>query len=137
LWKLIHKESGNSQQDCNIITNDWENIITNPQIVYDRFNTFTEVNKKILSQNNYHCPKQNTKFKIKNCSQTMFIAPVTETEVEQTIKGLKTNSAAGFDKIPVSLVKQWLGCFVKPLTHIYNVSFQIGIFPDTKKKATS
>jgi hypothetical protein len=66
----------------------------------------------------------------------MFIAPVTEIEVEQTIKGLKTNSAAaGFDEIPVSLVKQCLGCFVKPLTHIYNVSFQIGIFPDSKKKA--
>jgi hypothetical protein len=33
LWKLINKEFGNSQQKCNIIINDWENIITNPQIV--------------------------------------------------------------------------------------------------------
>jgi outer membrane lipoprotein-sorting protein len=30
LWKLINKESGNSQQNCNIIINDGENIITNP-----------------------------------------------------------------------------------------------------------
>jgi hypothetical protein len=65
----------------------------------------------------------------------MFIAPVTEIEMEQTIKGLKTNSAAGFDEIPMSLVKQCLGYFVKPLTHIYNVSFQTGIFPDIMKKA--
>jgi hypothetical protein len=44
LWKLINKEYGNSQQNCNIIINDGENIITNPQIVSDRFNTFfTEV----------------------------------------------------------------------------------------------
>jgi hypothetical protein len=64
----------------------------------------------------------------------LFIAPVTEIEVEQTIKGLKTNSAAGFDKIPVSLVKQCLGYFVKPLAHIYNVSFLSGIFPDVMKK---
>jgi hypothetical protein len=60
----------------------------------------------------------------------MFIAPVTEIEVEQTINGLKANSAAGFDEIPMSLVKQCLGYFVKPLAHIYNVLFQTGIFPD-------
>jgi hypothetical protein len=97
-------------QNCNIIINEGENIITNPQIVSDRFNTFfTEITEELLSQNNYHCLKQNTKFKIKNCSKIMFIPPVTEIEVEQTIKGLKTNSAAGFDEIPWSLVKQCLG----------------------------
>jgi hypothetical protein len=68
------------------------NTISNPPIVSDRFNTFfTEVTEELLSQNNYHCLKQNTTFKIKNCSETMFIPPVMETEMEQTIKGLKTN----------------------------------------------
>jgi hypothetical protein len=33
----------------------------------------------------------------------MFIAPVTEIDVKHTIKGLKTNSAAGFDGITMSL----------------------------------
>jgi hypothetical protein len=33
------------------------------------------------------------------------------------------------------LVKKCLGYFVKPLTHIYNVSFQNEIFPDIMKKA--
>ena len=51
--------------------------------------------------------------------------------MEQTIKCLTTNSAAGFDEIPMFLVKQCLGYFVKPLTHIYNVSYQTGIFPYT------
>jgi hypothetical protein len=79
LWKLINKDSGNSQQNCNIVINDGENIITNSQIVSDRFNTlFTYVIKELLSQNNYQCFKQNTKFRIKNCSETMFIAPATE-----------------------------------------------------------
>jgi hypothetical protein len=53
--------------------------------------------------------------------------------VEQTIKGLKTNSAADFDEVPLSFTKQCLGYFVKPLTHIYNVSFQTGIFSDNEK----
>jgi hypothetical protein len=96
---------------------------------------FTEVIEELLSQNNHHCLTQNTKFKIRNCSKTMFIAPVTEVVLEETIKGLKTNLAAGCDGIPMSLVKQCLGYFVKPLTHIYNVPFQTGIFPDIMKKA--
>jgi hypothetical protein len=64
--ELINKESGNSQQNCNIIINGGENILTNPQIVSDRFNTFfTKVIEELLSQTNYHYLKQNTKFKIK------------------------------------------------------------------------
>jgi hypothetical protein len=65
----------------------------------------------------------------------MFVAPVTETEVERVIKGLKKNSSPGFDEIATSLVKQFLCHFIKPLVHIYNVSIQTGIFPDMMKKA--
>jgi len=75
------------------------------------------------------------KFQIKNCSETLFAAPVTETVVEHVIKGLKKNSSTGFDEIPTFLVKQCLCYFIKPLVHIYNVSFQTGIFPDMMKKA--
>jgi hypothetical protein len=51
LWKLINKESGNSQLNCNIIINYGEKIITNPQTVSDRFNTFfAEVIEALLSQ---------------------------------------------------------------------------------------
>ena len=64
----------------------------------------------------------------------MFAAPVTVSEVGQVINSLKSNSSAGFDEIPMSLVKQCLCYFKKPLVHIYNVSFQTGIFPDMMKK---
>jgi hypothetical protein len=65
-------------------------IITNPQTITERFNIyFTEVIEDLLSQVNYHCPQQYLQFQIKNCSETMFVDPVTETEVEQVIKSLK------------------------------------------------
>jgi hypothetical protein len=135
MWKLINKESGNTQQICNIIINDGGEIITNLQIVSDKFNIFfTELIEDLSSQNNYPCLKQNLKFQIKNCPETMFVARVTLIEVEQAIKSLKSNSSAGFDEIPMPLVKQCLYYFVKPLVHIYNVSFQTGIFPDMMKK---
>ena len=65
----------------------------------------------------------------------MFIYPVTEIEMERVIKSLKNCSSAGFDEIHMSVVKQCLGYFTKPLVHIYNVSFQTGIFPDMMKLA--
>jgi len=64
----------------------------------------------------------------------MFISPVTETEMERVIKSLKNSSSAGYEEIHMSLVKQCLGYFIKPLVHIY-VSFQTGIFPDMMKQA--
>lgn len=66
LWKSINKETGNSQQTCNIIINNRDNIITNPQIVSDRFNIFLEeVIEDLLSRNNCHCLKQNLQVQIK------------------------------------------------------------------------
>ena len=89
LWKVINKEISNSHQVSNIIINTGAKIITNPQKITERFNIyFTEVIEDLLSQVNYHSPQQYLQFQIKNCSETRFVAPVTETEVEQVIKGL-------------------------------------------------
>jgi hypothetical protein len=55
--------------------------------------------------------------------------------VEKIIKSLKSKTAAGFDEILMTLVKQCLCYFIKPLVHVYNISLQTGIFPDMMKKA--
>jgi hypothetical protein len=92
LWKLLNKEIGNSHSEPNIIINNGGKIITNPQIITERFNTyFMEVTEDPLAQVSYHYPQQHLNFQIKNCSETTFMAPVTETEVEKAVKGLKIN----------------------------------------------
>ena len=63
----------------------------------------------------------------------MFVAPVSVTEVEQVTESLKSNSSAGFDEILMSLVNHYLCYYIKSLVHIYNVSYETGIFPDTVK----
>jgi hypothetical protein len=101
------KETGNSQQKPNIMIRAGDKIITNPQKITEKFNSyFTEVIEDLLSQVNHHCPQQHLKFQTKHCSETMFVAPVTETAVIQVIKGLKNNSSVGFDEtMPVSFHK--------------------------------
>jgi hypothetical protein len=67
LWKITNKEIGNSRHVSNFIINTRAKIITNPQIITERFNIcFTEVIEDLLSQANYHCPQQYLQFQIKN-----------------------------------------------------------------------
>jgi hypothetical protein len=65
----------------------------------------------------------------------MFISPVTENEVKEVINKLKGKFSAGFDDLPEILVKHCSHLIAKPLTHIFNLSFKFGIFPDMMKKA--
>jgi hypothetical protein len=70
-----------------IINNTGEDIITNPQIVSDRFNIFfTEIIEDLLFQYNYHCLMHNLKFQIKKCSETIFVAPVGIIEVDRQLR---------------------------------------------------
>jgi hypothetical protein len=65
----------------------------------------------------------------------MFVSPVTENEVENIINKLKGKSSARFDEIPEFLVKRCSNYIKEPLTHIFNISLSLGIFPDLMKKA--
>jgi hypothetical protein len=65
-------------------------------------------------------------------STTLFISPVTESKVEGIIKNLKNPYSAGFDEIPEIVLKKGVQHIIKPLTHIFNLSLQTGIFPGLK-----
>jgi hypothetical protein len=105
-------------------------------MITEKFSSyFIEITEDLLSQVNHYFPQHHSTFYMKNCSETMFIVPTTETELIQINKDLKNNSSTGFDEIPTFLVKQCLCHFIKPLVHIYNTSFQTGTFPDLMKIA--
>jgi hypothetical protein len=44
--------------------------------------------------------------KINSCNATMFIFPVTETEIEEVIKNFQEKYSAGIDEIPDYVVKK-------------------------------
>jgi len=58
MWKLINRESGKTQQACNVVINIRDKTITNPQIESDRFNTFFTEVIDLLSQKNQPCFKR-------------------------------------------------------------------------------
>jgi hypothetical protein len=121
MWKLINKEMGNSQCNSDYTIKSGNELITSPQVVSDRFNTFfVEVIEDLLLQKNVLDQKKNRQFFVMECSKTM---------------SLKSNVFTGFDEIPMLIVKRCLCYVIRPLVHIYNISLQTGIFPEMVKIA--
>ena len=68
------------------------------------------------------------------CSCSMFLEPTTPPEVIRVLATLK-NSSPGWDGVKVSLIKEVQEFLVVPLTHVINLSFSQGVFPDDLKTA--
>jgi hypothetical protein len=101
VWQIINKETGrtfSNKQDIKIIWNSEE--ITNLKNVAELFNSyFVNISEELLKKNGNRMPNSvNQHFKIKESTNTMFLFPVTESEVEKVAKGLKNKLSAGIDE---------------------------------------
>jgi hypothetical protein len=65
----------------------------------------------------------------------MKIIPVTEIEVIDIIKSLKNKDSSGYDGISNNILKYCAKDISKPLTSIFNLSLETGVFPDRFKFA--
>ena len=64
--------------------------------------------------------------------ETFHLDDVSDHEVVRIIADFG-DAAAGFDNIPMKVIKTVIHEIVNPLTHIFNCSFLTGIFPDKLK----
>jgi hypothetical protein len=70
-----------------------------------------------------------------NYVESMFIEPVTEYELQIEINNLSETKSAGHDDISVKMIKIISEEIIKPLTYIYNLSFETGKIPNFLKIA--
>jgi hypothetical protein len=82
-----------------------------------------------------HSTYNKTNLKISTCPQTIFINPVSETEVENVVKNLKGKCSSGLDDVTDSILKKCVQFIKKPLADICNASFASGVFPEKLKIA--
>ena len=69
------------------------------------------------------------------CPKTVFLGAILENEVLHEIKLLHASTASGLDDVSPKVVKAIANYIVKPLTHIFNLSFLTGIIPNALKIA--
>jgi hypothetical protein len=134
IWDIINNELGkyNRIRD-NIEIQNGMNVITNPLSIAERFNSyFIDIIMELKGDINM----LNLDNGIVNYySNSFYLVPVTDHEVEKTIKNLKNAYLMGVDGFSEIIIKNCGPYLMKPLVYIFNLSFQSGIFPDMLKVA--
>ena len=108
---------------------------SSPTILADSFNNFfvtlaENIDKKIIHINaNYKDYLENS------VTNSFFLKPTNEQEVNFIKKQMKTNNVLDPNSIPTKVLKLSHQIIAKPLTYLINLSFSTGVFPDLLKIA--
>jgi hypothetical protein len=119
------------------ITSDLINSekVNDPQIIADAFNSFFLQITKNLSLHQGESGDV-ISFLIKACPRKFPVIktiPTTKTEIRSIIHYLKSRNPSSYDGITSRIFKVCAPQISYPLTHIYNHSLLIGIFPNCPK----
>ena len=134
-WKVIKSvinKRKNSPSSCKFKYNG--NILDDGLQISNRFNKFfVHVGESLASviPQSYKVPSDYLKQDIVG---ELYLDPVTEDEVDKIISNFR-ESAAGWDELKPTVVKSVRHSIASPLSHICNLSFVTGIFPDELKIA--
>ena len=66
---------------------------------------------------------------------SLFLSPVVENEIINTVKSCKPKTSKDCDDISMCLISKVITSIANPLAHIFNLSFSSGVFPDRMKTA--
>ena len=112
--------------------------IVSKQSIADEFNNFfvgvgSNLAKKITVADNAASILYD--YMGQQCPNSMLINPVNEDEVVNIIKSCKPKHSQDCDDINMYVLSKVTDQIVKPLVHIFNLSFSSGIFPSEMKTA--
>lgn len=103
--------------------------ITNSTDIANKFNNYLINLTNSQNTDNY----KNTNSKRTNCS--IFLTPFTDRDITNIIDSLKNTKSEGYDEISTSIVKRCKTTLAPILTHLVNLSFETGTFPEKLKLA--
>lgn len=91
-----------------------------------------------MTNNSDKCDNDDNNLTLHNLNYnpySMFFYPVTASEVYNIIRSLKNSKYSGYDDINSEVLKLCAGWICHPLSHIINLSFLGGKYPDQLKMA--
>lgn len=129
IWNTISSTIANNinVNNLNSITINNE-IYSDPQDICNAFNKYfidLTNNNDLLSTSNTTSPLFNT--------NTLYLTPVTDSEIYNISMSLKNSKTSGHDAIITKIIKLNAMKLSIPLSHIINLSFEQGYFPDQLK----
>lgn len=135
VWKLINEiteEDYNRNTPSISIANGNGSTTDDPAQVASILNKyFTNVGPSLQE----NIPSDSTPMPEKINNSSLFLSPVTDTEVASLIKQLKSKSANGLDDISTEALKSVSDSITPVLTHLINTCFEKSKFPQQLKNA--
>lgn len=128
VWKVIKDEIKNNNSKDSI-----EHIQIGNLVVTDPMEIATAFNNHYIN-----IPRtSNTDVKVSpiksSAAHSMFLKPVSENEVRTEITSLKNSNSEGYDEINTKIIKTCTNELSAIITHLINLSFSLGIFPEALK----
>uniref|UniRef100_A0A671WE94 Reverse transcriptase domain-containing protein n=1 Tax=Sparus aurata TaxID=8175 RepID=A0A671WE94_SPAAU len=134
LNKLIKKGNQNADIPTEFLTND-RTLINQPNEIVNQFNQyFTNIGPK-LAKEIVNTNQVDALSKIPTTDKTIFIQATDENEIISVVKNCKTKTSADWNGLDMSVLKDIIECVVKPISYIFNLSLQSGVFPEKMKMA--
>ena len=109
-------------------------MTSDKKLISEKFNDFFVNIGPTLAKRIPIIDKSPLSYMQSSITESIFLAPVTPTEIEKLVLTLK-NSATGWDEINAMLLKSMINDIRDPLCHICNMSLEEGIFPSQLKIA--
>ena len=104
---------------------DSSNEISDPKLIANKFNDyFVNIGPNLAKNIKDNAGISYEDYLTNKCSQSMFLTPVTEMELQTVIKNMCSNKSPGYDEINNKILKLSAKEISKLLTHIFNLSFE-------------
>ena len=111
-------------------------LIHNKQAVANAFNDYFINIAHELMQNISNTNVSSFKVFLKNRNNnSMFIFPITEEELIDVVNKFKSKKSSDFNEFSMEMIKKIINLISKPLTNIFNKSFNSGILSEEMKIA--
>jgi hypothetical protein len=136
-WQILNEVTNRKKRPSKLpsLFSSNNHDITNPTVIANRFcDYFTNIGPNLAKQ----IPttlKTASSYLDGNFVKTIFLEPASESEIIEIVSSLRSGSAAGYDKIPVWIVKNGIDLISEPLCKLVNLSIETGIVPDKMKIA--
>nr|CAI5861308.1 unnamed protein product [Callosobruchus analis] len=111
-------------------------LLDSPDSIACEFNNFfAEIGRKVTSHIDHKSVDNNISSKAAQITQSMFLAPVDNIELQQMIGSLKNGSSPGKDGLFIKTIKLVSKYIICPLVHIFNLCFKCAIIPRQFKES--
>ena len=136
-WKILNdilNRKKSKPKVNSIFTSDGQEI-SDPVIIANKFcKYFSSIGPNLAKEIQSH-PFSHKDFLSGSFAESIFFNPATKEEIIVIAQSFVSNKAAGYDNIPMSLIKESIQLISEPLAHIINLSIAHGIVPDQMKIA--